>query len=81
LIATYVATVTGLLFVSFKQKINLLDRVIITWLGGITAAIGLLLWYLSSIPKEQIEIFSKVSSNMILFGLIISFLLGALRKS
>ncbi|NBA74905.1 hypothetical protein GOQ04_05070 [Emticicia sp. ODNR4P] len=80
LIATYVATVTGLLFVSFKQKINLLDRVIITWLGGITAAIALLLWYLSSIPKEQIEIFSKVSSNMILFGLIISFLLGALRK-
>lgn len=80
LIATYVATVVGLLFVAIKQKINLFDKVILSWLGGITAFIGLVLWYFSSIPKEQIEIISKVFSNMILFLFILSFLLGAMRK-
>ncbi len=80
LIATYVATLTGLLFVAFKQKINLLDPVILSWLGGITAFIGVVLWYFSSIPKEEIEKISKVVSNLILFTFIVSFLLGALRK-
>ncbi len=80
LIATYVATVTGLLFVAIKQKINLLDRVILTWLGGITAGIAGLLWYLSSIPKEDIEVFSKVLSNVLLFSIIVAFLVGAFWK-
>lgn len=80
LIATYVATVTGLLFVAIRQKINLFDKVIISWLGGISLFIGLVLWYFSSIPKEQIEVVSKVASNFILFTFIISFLLGAVRK-
>lgn len=80
LIATYVATVTGLLFVAIRQKINLFDKVILSWLGGISLFIGLVLWYFSSIPKEQIEVVSKIASNVILFTFIISFLLGALRK-
>lgn len=80
LIATYVATVTGLLFVAIRQKINLFDKVIISWLGGISLFIGLVLWYFSNIPKEQIEVVSKVASNLILFTFIISFLLGAVRK-
>jgi len=59
LIATYVATVTGLLFVAIRQRINLFDKVILSWLGGISLFIGLVLWYFSSIPKEQIEVVSK----------------------
>jgi spore maturation protein SpmA len=80
LIATYVATVTGLVFVAFKQKINLFDKTILTWLGGITAAIGLLLWYLSSLPKDQIQVFSKVFSNVLLFSIVTAFLLGGFLK-
>jgi spore maturation protein SpmA/spore maturation protein SpmB len=80
LIATYVATVTGLIFVAFKQKINLFDKTIVSWLGGISLAIGLLLWYFSSLPKASIEIQSKILSNLILFSIIVSFLLVALRK-
>jgi spore maturation protein SpmA/spore maturation protein SpmB len=80
LIATYVATVTGLVFVAIKQNINLLDKTIVTWLGGISMAIGLLLWYFSSLPKASIETQSKVLSNFILFAIIVSFLSVALRK-
>jgi spore maturation protein SpmA/spore maturation protein SpmB len=80
LIATYVATLTGLVFVAIKQKINLFDQTILTWLGGITAAIGLLLWYLSSLPKDQIQVFSKVFSNLLLFSIIAAFLIGGYVK-
>ena len=45
IIATYVATVTGMLVVAIKQKINLFDRVVMAWLGGLTTFIGLLVWY------------------------------------
>jgi spore maturation protein SpmA len=81
LIATYVATVTGIVLVSLRQGINLLDRVLFGWLGGITAAIGLMIWYfINFLTKPQIELVSKVSSNLILFSIIAIFMIGALRK-
>jgi spore maturation protein SpmA len=80
LIATYMATLAGLLFVSFKQKINLLDPVIMAWLGGITSFVGIVLWYFSTLNKEQIEVTSKVASNLFLYSFIVAFILGAVRK-
>ena len=81
MIATYVATVTGIIVVSIKQRINLLNRVVLTWLGGMTGAIVLLIWYFTSVlTRPQIELVSKVSSNLILFSIIIIFIIGALRK-
>jgi spore maturation protein SpmA/spore maturation protein SpmB len=80
LIATYTATVASMILVSIKQGINLFNRIVITWLGGITALLGLILWYLSTQTKEQIEVISKVSGNLILLTIIVTFLLGGLRK-
>ena len=81
MIATYVATVTGIIVVSIKQRINLLNRVVLTWLGGMTGAIVLLIWYFTHVlTRPQIELVSKVSSNLILFSIIIIFIIGALRK-
>jgi spore maturation protein SpmB len=54
---------------------------VISWLGGITLFIAALIYYFSNyLTKEQIEVVSKVSSNLILFSIIIAFILGALRK-
>jgi spore maturation protein SpmA/spore maturation protein SpmB len=80
LIATYTATVASMVLVSIKQGINLFNRIVITWLGSITALLGLVLWYLSTQNKEQIEVISKVAGNLILLTIIVSFLLGGLRK-
>lgn len=81
MIATYVATVVGLIAVSIRQRINLFNTVVISWLGGITLFIAGLIYYFSNyLTKEQIEIVSKVASNLILFSIIIAFILGALRK-
>ncbi|KAA9354714.1 nucleoside recognition domain-containing protein [Larkinella humicola] len=80
LIGTYVATVFSMFLVALKQRINLFNGLVMGWLGGITAFLALALWYLSSLPKEEIEQISKVVGNVILFVIIVAFLLGAMRK-
>ena len=81
MIATYVATLVGLIAVAIKQRINLFNTVVIAWLGGITLFIaGMIYYFTNYLNKEQIEIVSKVSSNFILFFIIIAFILGAIRK-
>jgi spore maturation protein SpmA len=81
IIATYVATLVGLLVVAIKQKINLFDKVVLTWLIGLTAFIGLLIWYFTAfLSKAQISEFSKVFSNVTLFGIPVIFILGGAFK-
>jgi spore maturation protein SpmA len=81
MIATYVATVTGIIAVSLRQRINLLNGVVLGWLGGMTAAIVAFIWYITTfLTKPEIETFSKVASNLILFSIIVVFIVGALRR-
>lgn len=81
MIATYVATMVGLLAVAIRQRINLFNRVVGGWLGGISAFIVGMVWYLSQhMSRAEIETFSKVSSNLLLFSIVLAFILGAWRK-
>ena len=81
LIATYVATVVSMVAVAIKQRINLFDRVIMGWLGGLTSFIvGVVLYMTYFLTKQEIEVFSKVVSNLILFSIIVGFIIAALRK-
>lgn len=80
LLATYFSTLAGLLTVAFWQKINLLDRVILSWILGISGSIACLIWYLSTLNQAQIATISKISANVILFSIITAFILGAVRK-
>jgi spore maturation protein SpmA len=81
MIATYVATVAGIIAVSIRQRINLLHGVVLGWLGGMTAAIATLIWYITTfLTKPEIETFSKVASNLILFSIIVVFIVAALHK-
>lgn len=81
MIATYVATVAGIIAVAIRQRINLLNGVVLGWLGGMTAAIAGLIWYFTHyLTKPEIETVSKVASNLILFSIIVAFILAALHK-
>jgi len=80
LMATYATTMTGLIVVSIKQKIKLFEPVLFAWISGLTLFLGGILWYFSQLPKESIEIQSKVFSNGVLFLLIFSFIAAAFRK-
>ena len=78
LIGTYVTTLISILIVGTYQRINFFNRIVIGWLGGITLAIALLLWYLSGMSKEGLETFSKITGSFILMLIVVSFLVGAL---
>jgi spore maturation protein SpmA len=81
LIATYAGTFVAFVAVALKQRINLLDPVILSWLGGLTSAVLFAVWYMSTqMTREELQTFSKVSANLILFSVIIIFLVGGLRK-
>lgn len=81
LIATYVATLVALVTVSIKQRISLWDRVVLGWLGGITAVIGGMVWIMvNHMTRTEIELFSKLAANVTLAGIMAAFLIGALRK-
>ena len=81
MIATYVATLVGLVAVAIRQRINLLNRVVLGWLGGLSALIVTLVWYLSHcLTRSELEIFSRLSSNLFLLSLIVAFIVGAMWK-
>ena len=81
LIATYAGTLVAFLALSIKQRINLLDPVIFAWLGGMTLFILGIVWYFSNyLTKTEIQVVSKVASNLVLFGIIVLFLVGGLVK-
>ncbi len=81
LISTFCASLTGMISVAVIQKINLFDRVILAYLGGLTAIIAGIILYFSSLPKEQITAISTLAANFILILIIMSFiLLGLIKK-
>lgn len=80
LIATFCSTLAGLMAVAWHQKINLLDKIILLYVGGLIVFISGIIWYFSGLPKDQIQTISSVSSNLFIFSIIIGFILLALRK-
>jgi spore maturation protein SpmA len=80
LLATYFATLAGLIAVAIVQKINLFNRVVLAYLGGLTAIIALVIWYLTSIEQPRVEVISRFAGNFILFMFIITFIWLGIRK-
>ena len=77
LLTTFFSTMAGLISVAVVQRINLFDRVVMAYLGGLTAVIAAILFYFSRLPQEQVEIVSTVVANVLLFGIITLFILIA----
>lgn len=80
LVATYCSSLVGLIAVAIKQKINLLNKVTLSWLIGVTAIIAGIIAYFSTLSPAQIEVRSTIIANFILLSIIISFIGGALYK-
>jgi spore maturation protein SpmA len=80
LIATYMSTLTGFLAVAAVQKINLLNKVVLAYLLGITALIGGILSYFASLDQAEMLEQSALISHVILFSLVVSFIAAAAYK-
>jgi spore maturation protein SpmA len=77
LLTTFFSTMAGLISVAIVQRINLFDRVVMGYLGGLTAVIASIIYSFSRLPQEQIQTVSTVVANVTLFGIISLFILAA----
>lgn len=80
LLATYFSTLAGLIVVSIYQRINLLQPIILAYLGGGTLLISGIIWYFTQIPPAEVAAISGFVGNFILFSIIIAFIWLAYRK-
>ncbi|MDX2219840.1 MAG: nucleoside recognition domain-containing protein [Burkholderiales bacterium] len=81
LIATFAGTFVALIAVALRQRIRLLDPVIMVWLGSAVSIVVGIVWFMSTqMTKEEIQAVSKIAANFILLSVIVIFLVGALKK-
>lgn len=81
MIATFCATMAAMMIVSFKQKINVFQPVILIWVLGISAVIAALVIYLQTLNFTGVQTFSGILSNGLILGLFFIIVLGALYKN
>ncbi|MBI1284814.1 MAG: hypothetical protein GC183_10815 [Thiobacillus sp.] len=80
LITTYIGTLVGLLVTGLFQRLQLWNRVTLAYLGGATALIGGLVAWFGSLDAAEMTRQSSILSNVLLFGIIVTFLLMAVRR-
>jgi len=80
LISTFFASIVGLIVVAIYQKINLFDKVILAYLGGLTLVIVGLIYYFNQLSPEELQTQSALLSNIILYGIICAFIIMGLTK-
>jgi spore maturation protein SpmA len=77
LLVTFFSTIVGLIAVAVAQKINLFNKVVLGYLGGLGMFIGAVIYGLSLLDREQIRVVSLLTANIILFSIIVTFILMA----
>jgi len=80
MIATFAATMAAMFIVSFKQKINVFQPVILAWIGGVSAIIALLVLYIVKLDPASAQSFSGKLSNGIILVIFLLIVLGGIYK-
>ncbi|NDW10844.1 nucleoside recognition domain-containing protein [Dysgonomonas sp. 520] len=80
LIATFVATLVGVLAVCIKQGINIFDKVILGTFGGIAALIAGVMFLFQNMSTKQVELASNFGASFILLTIIVLFVVSGIRK-
>ncbi len=80
MIATFVATIASMMIVSFKQKINVFQPVILSWILGISALISVLVLYIRTLDTEAVQVFSGALTSGLILMIFFCIVLGAIYK-
>jgi len=80
LIATFFATLAGIIFTCLYQRINMFNRTILLTLGGMCAAVGAIIWGFSQLDKETMDSVSTTTANILLMTIITGFIVAAVRQ-
>lgn len=80
LLATFFSTLAGIITVSIYQRINLLNRTILLFLGGMSLVVTGIIYAFSTLSRTQIDVYSTTIANVFLFIIIIGFIVAGIRK-
>lgn len=80
MVSTFAATLVGVSYVCFKQRINMLNKAFVFFFGGISLFLLALIFIVSSMSQELIALYSSFGANFLLFCIIMTFILQGLRK-
>ena len=78
LIATTVSTLVGLIVTSIYQRINLLNRTMLLFLGGVCLLVAGGTVGMMQLSQVQIEVVSTSLANVILFTIIVMFIVSGM---
>ena len=80
MLATFTSTLVAILAVCVKQRINILQRNLLLFFGGLIAFIVGLVLLFRSMPQEEVSLYSTLFANTLLFTIICGFIVSGMRK-
>ena len=80
LLATFFSTLAGIIAVSIYQRINLLNRTILLFLGGMSLVVAGIIYAFTQLSRTEMDTYSTTGANVFLFLIIIGFIVAGLRK-
>jgi spore maturation protein SpmA len=80
LLATFFSTLVGLLVTCLVQRINLLNKTLLLFIGGLCVLVAGIIWGFSRMPAETMNTVSTLTSSILLMGIIVAFIVAGMVK-
>ena len=80
LLATFFATLAGIIVTSLYQRINLLNRTMLLTMLGVSAVVAAIIWGFSRLDSAMMNTVSISAASILLMVIIVGFILAAMRK-
>ena len=80
LLATFFSTLVGLIVTCLFQKINLLNKTLLLFLGTLCVLVATVIWGFSQMPTDTMNTVSTLVANIVIFTIIIVFIISGLIK-
>ena len=80
LLATFFATLAGIIVTSLYQRINLLNRTMLLTMLGVSAVVAAIIWGFSRLDSAMMNTVSISAASILLMTIIVGFIVAAMRK-
>ena len=80
LLATFFATLAGIIVTSLYQRINLLNRTMLLTMLGVSAVVAAIIWGFSRLDSAMMNTVSISAASILLMVIIVGFIVAAMRK-
>ena len=80
MLTTFTSTLVATMAVCLRQRINVFQKNLLLFFGGMLLLIGGLIALFRSLDQEQASLYSTVFANTLLFSIICGFIVSGMRK-